>query len=56
MHNGGEGFKYGVRMIFHMGGKSTSSTKKLEAVNAGRSYNGVTTEIQCVKITLMVLN
>jgi hypothetical protein len=26
-------------MIFHMGGKSTSSTKKLEAVNAGRSYN-----------------
>jgi hypothetical protein len=27
MHNGGEGFKYGVRMIFHMGGKSTSSTK-----------------------------
>jgi hypothetical protein len=46
-----------VRMIFHMGGKSTSSAKKLEAVNAGRSYNfGVTTEIQCVKITLMVLN
>jgi hypothetical protein len=28
-----------------MGGKSTSSTKKLEAVNAGRSYNfGVTTD------------
>jgi hypothetical protein len=33
MHNGGEGFKYGVRLIFHLGGKSTSSAKKLTAVN-----------------------
>lgn len=50
MHNGGEGFKFGVRMIFHMGGKSTSSAKKLEATNSGRSYNfGVRTEIECVK-------
>ncbi len=50
MHNGGEGFKYGVRMIFHMGGKSTSSAKKLDAVNSGRSFNfGVRTDIECVK-------
>jgi len=50
MHNGGEGFKYGVRMIFHMGGKSTSSAKKLDAVNGGKSFNfGVKTDIECVK-------
>lgn len=50
MHNGGEGFKYGVRMIFHMGGKSTSSSKKLDAVNGGKSFNfGVRTAIECVK-------
>lgn len=50
MHNGGEGFKYGVRMIFHMGGKSTSSAKKLDATNSGRSYQfGVLTDIECVK-------
>ena len=50
MHNGGEGFKYGVRMIFHMGGKSTSSAKKLDAVNGGKSFNfGVRTDIECVK-------
>jgi hypothetical protein len=50
MHNGGEGFKYGVRMIFHLGGKSTSSAKKLDAVNGGRSFNfGVKTDIECVK-------
>lgn len=50
MHNGGEGFKYGVRMIFHLGGKSTSSAKKLSAVNGGRSYQfGVQTDIECVK-------
>ena len=50
MHNGGEGFKYGVRLIFHMGGKSTSSAKKLSAVNGGRSYQfGVMTDIECIK-------
>lgn len=50
MHNGGEGFKYGVRLIFHMGGMSTSSAKKLEAVNSGRNYQfGVMTDIKCVK-------
>jgi len=50
MHNGGEGFKYGVRLIFHMGGMTTSSAKKLDAVNAGRSYQfGVMTDIKCVK-------
>ena len=50
MHNGGEGFKYGVRMIFHMGGKSTSSAKKLDAVNGGRKYQfGVRTDIECTK-------
>src|ERR1035437_4949746 len=50
MHNGGEGFKYGVRMIFHMGGKSTSSAKKLDATMGGKSYLfGVKTDIECVK-------
>lgn len=50
MHNGGEGFKYGVRLIFHLGGKSTSSAKKLEAVNSGRNFQyGVMTDIECVK-------
>jgi hypothetical protein len=50
MHNGGEGFKYGVRLIFHMGGMTTSSSKKLDAVSGGQSYNfGVRTDIKCVK-------
>lgn len=50
MHNGGEGFKYGVRLIFHMGGKSTSGAKKLDAVNSGRKFNfGVKTNIEIVK-------
>ncbi len=50
MHNGGEGFKYGVRMIFHMGGKSTSSAKKLDATSGGKKYQfGVRTDIECVK-------
>lgn len=50
MHNGGEGFKYGVRLIFHLGGKSTSSAKKLDAQNSGRKFNfGVRTDIECVK-------
>jgi hypothetical protein len=50
MHNGGEGFKYGVRLIFHMGGMSTSSAKKLDAVMGGKSYQfGVMTDIKCVK-------
>lgn len=50
MHNGGEGFKYGVRMIFHMGGMTTSSSKKLDAVSGGQKYNfGVMTDIKCVK-------
>ena len=50
MHNGGEGFKYGVRMIFHMGGKSTSSAKKLSATQGGKDYQfGVMTDIECVK-------
>ena len=50
MHNGGEGFKYGVRLIFHMGGMSTSSAKKLDAVMGGKAYQfGVMTDIKCVK-------
>jgi len=50
MQNGGEGFKYGVRMIFHMGGKTTSSAKKLDAVSEGKSYNyGVRVDIECIK-------
>jgi hypothetical protein len=33
-----------------MGGKSTSSAKKLSAINSGRSYQfGVQTDIECVK-------
>lgn len=50
MHNGGEGFKYGVRMIFHLGGATSSSSKKLDATNSGRKFNfGVQTSIKCVK-------
>jgi hypothetical protein len=50
MHNGGEGFKYGVRMLFHLGGKMGSSSKKLDAVSNGQSFNyGVKVEIECVK-------
>lgn len=50
MHNGGEGFKYGVRMIFHLGGKTGSSAKKLDAVNGGNKYQfGVKVDIECVK-------
>ena len=50
MHNGGEGFKYGVRLIVHMGGKTGSSSKKLDAVSSGQKYNfGVMTAIEIVK-------
>lgn len=50
MQNGGEGFKYGVRLLFHMGGKTTSSAKKLDAVSEGRDYKyGVKVDIECVK-------
>lgn len=50
MHNGGEGFKYGVRLIVHMGGKTTSSAKKLDAIKDGNTYNyGVTVDIECIK-------
>lgn len=50
MQNGGEGFKYGVRLIVHMGGKTTSSSKKLKAVKDGKDYQfGVETKIECVK-------
>jgi len=50
MHNGGEGFKYGVRLIFHMGGMTTSSAKKLKATNSGKDFQfGVTTDIKCIK-------
>lgn len=50
MQNGGEGFKYGVRLLFHLGGKTTSSAKKLDAEKDGDSYKfGVTVDIECVK-------
>jgi len=50
MHNGGEGFKYGVRLIVHLGGKTGSSAKKLDATNGGKKYNfGVLTSICVVK-------
>ena len=50
MQNGGEGFKYGVRLIFHLGGKTGSSAKKLSAVKDGQSYNyGIEVDIDCVK-------
>jgi hypothetical protein len=50
MHNGGEGFKYGVRMIFHLGGKTTSGAKKLDATSGGKKYQfGVLTDIECIK-------
>jgi len=50
MQNGGEGFKYGVRLLFHLGGKTTSSAKKLDAISEGRDYKyGVKVDIECVK-------
>lgn len=50
MQNGGEGFKYGVRLLFHLGGKSTSSAKKLDVTRDGETYNfGVKVDIECVK-------
>jgi hypothetical protein len=52
MHNGGEGFKYGVRLIFHLGGKSTSSAKKLTAVVVVGHINLVLLQIlRLLKIT-----
>lgn len=50
MQNGGEGFKYGVRMLFHLGGKTGSSSKKLDAVSNGKKFNyGIKVDIECVK-------
>lgn len=50
MHKGGDGFKYGVRLIVHLGGKTTSGAKKLSAVNGGRNFQfGVETKIECFK-------
>ena len=50
MQNGGEGFKYGVRLNFHLGGKTTSSAKKLEATKGGKNYQfGVQVDIECFK-------
>lgn len=50
MQSGGDGFKYGVRMIVHMGGKTTSGNTKLKATNKGRDYQfGVQVKIECVK-------
>lgn len=50
MQNGGEGFKYGVRLNFHLGGKTTSSNKKLYFTKNGEDYNyGVEVDIECFK-------
>lgn len=47
---GGEGFRYGNRLIFHMGGKLTSGVKKLKAVASGKDYAfGVQSKIEVVK-------
>jgi hypothetical protein len=50
MQNGGEGFKYGVRLNFHLGGKTTSSSKKKEVTRNGKTYNyGIVVDIECFK-------
>lgn len=50
MQNGGEGFKYGVRLNIHFGGKTTSSSKKLKATKNGKEYQfGVETKLECIK-------
>lgn len=50
MNKGGDGFKYGVRMVMHMGGKTTASATKLKATNSGREFQfGVQTKIECIK-------
>jgi hypothetical protein len=47
---GGEGFRYGSRLIVHMGGKLGSSSKKLNATSGGDIYNfGVECRIEVFK-------
>lgn len=49
-HKGGEGFKYGSRIIIHMGGKTTSGAQKLTATSGGETYSfGVQTRVEGAK-------
>jgi hypothetical protein len=50
MNKGGDGFKYGVRMVIHMGGKKVASAQKLSATSGGKTYQfGVQTKVECIK-------
>lgn len=49
-HKGGEGFRYGVKLVFHLGGKTTSSSKALKATTSGQDYQfGTQTRIEVFK-------
>lgn len=49
-HSGGEGFKFGARLIVHMGGKTTSSAAKISATSKGAEFQFATvTKIEVVK-------
>jgi hypothetical protein len=55
-HKGGEGFRFGVRLIFHLGGKTTSSSKALKATKDGQDYQfGTQTKIEVFKNHLDVI-
>ena len=55
-HKGGEGFRFGVRLIFHLGGKTTSSSKALKATKDGQDYQfGTQTKIEVFKNHLGVI-
>lgn len=49
-HSGGEGFKFGARLIIHMGGKTTSSASALKATSGGKEFQfGMATKIEVAK-------
>lgn len=49
-HSGGEGFKFGARLIIHMGGKTTSSASALKATAGGKEFMfGMQTKIEVAK-------
>jgi hypothetical protein len=55
-HKGGEGFRYGVKLVFHLGGKTTSSSKALKATTSGQDYQfGTQTKIEVFKNHLDVI-
>lgn len=49
-HSGGEGFKFGARLIIHMGGKTTSGAKAIKITHKSDEYLlGMETRIEVAK-------